>query len=99
MHFLCNRIVDAIAVEVEYLKPQHNLVTDNCQFEPLRQQLEQMGYTVMSTDNNTPKDLTGIPLASLPADVVFVQQHLDQSPAGRLRGASTNPCRDFDLSL
>ena len=96
MNFLCNRIVDAITVEVEYLKPGYNLLKDNCRFEPMRNQLEQMGYTLMDTPKS--RDLTGMSLDKLPSDVLFVQQHLDQSPARRLEGSSTNPCRDFTLS-
>lgn len=96
MNFLCNRIVDAITVEVEYLKPSYNVVKDNCQFEPIRIQLEQMGFTLMDTKKS--RDLTGISLDKLPSDVLFVQQHSDQSPARRLEGSSTNPCRDFTLS-
>lgn len=97
MHFLCNRIVDAITVEVEYLKAKHGLVRDDCTFETMRQRLVEMGYTVMSLDE-IPVDLTGVPLKKLPSDVVFVQQYLDQPPARRLKGTINDPCRDFALA-
>lgn len=94
MYFLCNRRVDRIIMEVEYLKSNYKL--GKCDFPAMQHRLEQMGYEVW--DSTMKIDLTGKSIEQFPTpDAVFVQKFPDETPANRLRGTSNNPCADFDI--
>ena len=94
MYFLCNRRVDRIIVEVEYLKSVHGL--GKCKFPDLQDRLERMGFSMF--DSTMKINRTGMSFENFPsADAVFSQNFPNESPANRLRGTFDNPCADFDL--
>ena len=93
MYTLCNRIIERIVVEVEYLKPQHNLPIP-CSFDRLQKTLIQMKYEILDvTENQVYLDKT---LSDFPADVVFKLKNDSKSPADQLRDSRNNPCAKFD---
>jgi FkbM family methyltransferase len=96
MHFLCNRVVNMIVMEVEYLKPGYNPKgTPCCDFATMWDRMEQMGFSLW--DCSLKQDYTDKQLNSLPGDVVFVQKYQGEPPARRLKGTENNPCESFEL--
>jgi len=93
MHLLCNRHVDLIVMEVQYLKAEYKLA--KCRFAAMQDRVVRMGFTIW--DPARTKELTKMNLDQFPAEAVFVQTFLDATPAQRLRGTADNPCAEFDL--
>lgn len=94
MYTLCNRIVERIVVEVEYLKPIHGLPLP-CSFDRMRKALVGMGYEAF--DLSETQSLTNADLSELPPDIVFRLRSDARPPADQLRGAWSNPCAMFDM--
>mmetsp|Transcript_19815 Transcript_19815/g.35018 ORF Transcript_19815/g.35018 Transcript_19815/m.35018 type:complete len:405 (-) Transcript_19815:56-1270(-) len=94
MHTLCNSIVERIVVEVEYLKPKHNLPIP-CDFDRLQKALVQMNYEILDLEERM--TLTHMALPDFPTDVIFRLKDMTQSPATRLQGVNGNPCQKFDM--
>jgi FkbM family methyltransferase len=95
MRFLCNRVVDMIVMEVEYLKPGYNPEGTPCDFAIMRDRMVQMGFSLW--DCSLEREYTDKQLSSFPTDVVFVQKYQGQPPARRLKGTKNNPCESFEL--
>jgi FkbM family methyltransferase len=98
MHFLCNRVVNMIIMEVEYLKPIHKMDLQGCDFSQMQDILERMGFQVFDYTLTEQITGTGKPLSAFPGtDAVFVQKHKGQPPAQRLTGTDDNPCEAFKI--
>jgi len=93
MYTLCNKIVERIAVEVEYLKPNYNLPIP-CSFDQLQKTMIQMNYEIL--DASEMQVYTNKKLPDFPQDVVFKLRDVSKSPADQLRGLRDNPCAKFD---
>ena len=109
VRFFCNRIVEVILVEVQYLKSEHGLT--QCDASGMQKMLEEMGYDVWDrlpirtadgilNGSNGAKLLTGKPFDQLPVDVLFVLKDTTRAPLQRLSddGAVQNPCKGFEWS-
>ena len=95
MYTLCNKIIERIVVEVEYLKPKHNLPIP-CNFDRMQKTLVQMNYEIL--DVTETQVYTDKRLSDFPPDVVFRLKDDSKSPAELLRGSRNNPCAKFDRS-
>jgi FkbM family methyltransferase len=95
MRFLCNSIVDMIIMEVEYIRPNPKTVCDSVK---MQETLEKMGFSIWSElKTNGGTEFTGKPFNQLPANVNFVQEFRERTPAERLKGAEGNPCEGFEI--
>jgi len=95
MRFLCNTIVEMIAMEVEYIKTKQSTVCDSTM---MLSTLEKMGYATWSAlPNQGGKDLTGTPINKLPTDVIFILQDREHPPIDHLKGTKDNPCEGFEI--
>lgn len=102
VRYLCNRIVEEIALEVAFLGldgiSTNNsrfdfLKSNSCQTDSMLRFLESIGYRIYFRGI----EYTGRPLQEMPDNVFLIQQFTDLPPAERLKHTANNPCRDYVL--
>lgn len=85
--YLCNRMVEEIALEVAFLG------NASCETDDMLRFLESIGYRIYYQGT----EYTGQPLQEMPNNIFLKQHYTDEPPAQRLKNEKVNPCRDYEL--